>query len=313
MPCLTTSIYRALAHFPPFAAEELVQCFNQSAPAEGSRSGNKKKISLLKRAGIPGEEMDIAICRPLQRSFSTEALCARILERHREVIRVQKTELAIANLGRIIVATLKLSNKKGFHATSLRDLARASGLSMGGLYTYFPNKPMLLSMILGEVVTTTLEVLREPPDNVLGDAAAHLNWVVETHIRLTEAMRPWFVFAFMEAKSFPSAERQMAVDAEAAIEKIVADVLAAGVTSGAFMIPDVTLTASLIKPLLQDWYVKHAKYRKRGIPIETFIEGVKAFIGEALSARVRADRVRIRRGVEAVSIGTLVTTGETLA
>jgi AcrR family transcriptional regulator len=257
--------------------------------------------------------MDIAICRQLPRSFSTEALCARILERHREAIRVQKTELAIANLGRIIVATLKLSNKKGFHATSLRDLARASGLSMGGLYTYFPNKPMLLSMILGEVVTTTLEVLREPPDNVVGDAPAHLDWVLETHIRLTEAMRPWFVFAFMEAKSFPSAERQMAVDAEVAIEKIVADVLAAGVTSGAFVIPDVTLTASLIKPLLQDWYVKRAKYRKRGIPIETFIEGVKAFIGAALCARARTDEVRSRRGVETLSVGGLVTVKETLA
>ncbi len=226
---------------------------------------------------------------------------------------MQKTELAIANLGRIIVATLKLSNKKGFHATSLRDLAQASGLSMGGLYTYFPNKPMLLSMILGEVVTTTLEVLREPPDNVVGDASAHLDWVLETHIRLTEAMRPWFVFAFMEAKSFPSAERQMAVDAEVAIEKIVADVLAAGVTSGAFVIPDVTLTASLIKPLLQDWYVKRAKYRKRGIPIETFIESVKAFIGAALGVRARTDGTRIRRGAETLSMGALATVKETLA
>ena len=105
----------------------------------------------------------------------------------------------------------------------------------------------------------------------------------------------------------------MAVDAEVAIEKIVADVLAAGVTSGAFVIPDVTLTASLIKPLLQDWYVKRAKYRKRGIPIETFIEGVKAFIGTALCVRAHTDGVRIRREVETVSMGALATTGEPLA
>src|ERR1035441_5943861 len=47
-------IYRALAHFFPFATEELVQCFNQSAPAERSWSGNKKKISLVRRADILG-------------------------------------------------------------------------------------------------------------------------------------------------------------------------------------------------------------------------------------------------------------------
>ena len=73
------------------------------------------------------------------------------------------------------------------------------------------------------------------------------------------------------------------------------------------------LTASLIKPLLQDWYVKRAKYRKRGIPIETFIESVKAFIGAALGVRARTDGTRIRRGAETLSMGALATVKETLA
>lgn len=232
--------------------------------------------------------MNLARQRPLAGAVSTEALCARILERHRDAMRVQKTPAAVANLARIISATLKLSNKQGFHATSLRELAKASGLSMGGLYTYFANKPMLLSMILGEVEATATEVLCTPPVEVEGDAAAHLDWVVETHIRLSEAMQPWFVFAFMEAKSFPQAERRHAMDMEMTTEKIFADVLSQGVASGAFTISDVTLTASLIKPLLQDWYVKRAKYRRRGTSIETYIEGVRAFIGAALRARPAA-------------------------
>jgi len=222
--------------------------------------------------------------KPAASAFSTEALCARILERHRDAVRVQKSRVAVANLARIIDATLKLGNKQGFHATSLRELAQASGLSMGGLYTYFANKPMLLSMILGEVAATVTEVLRAPPDEVAGDARAHLDWIVATHIRMTEVMHPWFVFAFMEAKSFPPAERQMAVDSEVATEQIIADVLTTGVASGVFAIAEVGLTASLIKPLLQDWYVKRAKYRKRGTSIETYIDAVKAFIGGALSA-----------------------------
>jgi len=223
--------------------------------------------------------------RPWATAFSTEALCARILERHRDAIRVQKTPTAVANLARIISATLKLSNKQGFHATSLRELAKASGLSMGGLYTYFANKPMLLSMILGEVEATVTEVLRAPPAEVASDAAAHLDWVVATHIRLSDAMQPWFVFAFMEAKSFPPAERQHAVEMEVRTEKIFADVLSQGVASGVFAISDVTLTASLIKPLLQDWYVKRAKYRRRGTSIETYVAAVTAFVGAAVNGK----------------------------
>ncbi len=212
----------------------------------------------------------------------------RILERHRDSIRVQKPQLAVANLVRIISATLTLSNKQGFHATTLRQLAEASGLSMGGLYTYIDSKPMLLSMILGEVAATATEILTTPPDDVKKDAHKHLDWIIATHIRMSEAMQPWFVFAFMEAKSFPPAERQRAVDMEATTEKIIADVLRQGAASGAFAIDQVRLTASLIKPLLQDWYVKRAKYRKRGTSIDDYIDVVGSFVGTALSSRGRS-------------------------
>lgn len=228
--------------------------------------------------------MHLARQRPLAGAFSTEALCSRILDRHRDAMRVQKSPMAVANLARIIDATLKLANKQGFDATSLRELAKASGLSMGGLYTYFGSKPMLLSMILREVEATATEILTTPPPEVAADASAHLEWVVATHIRLTEAMQPWFVFVYMEAKSFPPAERQLAIEMETTTEKIIADVLKQGMASGAFAVDDVTLTSSLIKPLLQDWYVKRAKYRRRGTSIDTYIAAVTGFIAKALSA-----------------------------
>ncbi|KWV47800.1 transcriptional regulator [Bradyrhizobium macuxiense] len=216
-----------------------------------------------------------------------DVLCARILERHRDSIKVQKPHLAVPNLARIIGATLTLSNKHGFHATTLRQLAEASGLSMGGLYTYFDSKPTLLSMILGEVAATATEVLTSPPDDVKQDARRHLDWIIATHVRMSEAMQPWFVFAFMEAKSFPPAERQRAVDMEVMTEKIIADVLKQGVASGLFTVEQVTLTASLIKPLLQDWYVKRAKYRRRGTSIDGYIDAVGTFVGAALSNKSR--------------------------
>lgn len=226
--------------------------------------------------------MNFAKHRQWSVAFSTEALCARILERHRDSVRVQKPHVAVANLARIIEATLKLSNRQGFHATSLRDLAQASGLSMGGLYSYFDNKTTLLSMILGEVSTTVNEVLGAVPEEIVEDPKTHLQWLIETHIRLTEAMQPWFVFAYMEAKSFPATERRMAIDSEAATEEIFAAVLRRGVESGIFEVADIELAASLIKPLLQDWYVKRAKYRRRGVTLEQYLTAVSHFVEAAV-------------------------------
>ncbi|HEY4191941.1 MAG TPA: TetR/AcrR family transcriptional regulator, partial [Mesorhizobium sp.] len=222
-----------------------------------------------------------------ERSFealSTEAACARILERNRDAISVQKQHLAVANLARIIEATLKLSNKQGFHAMTLRELARESGLSMGGLYSYISHKEALLSMILREVSATVNDALSAPPAALRGNPAALTRWLIETHIRLTEAMQPWFVFAFMEAKSFPAPARKMAVDSERATEAIFEAAIRSGIDAGLFQVQDPELAASLIKPLIQDWYVKRSKYRKRGVSIERYIETVTVFVEAALQA-----------------------------
>jgi AcrR family transcriptional regulator len=215
--------------------------------------------------------------------FSSEVLCARMLERHRATIRVQKTHVAVKKLTLIVEAVLELSNKRGFHATSLRDLSKAAGVSMGSLYSYFDSKTTLLTMILEEVSAAVTDVLANPPGDLLDKPVAHLQWLIDTHVRLTEKMQRWFVFAFMEAKSFPLPARRMATDSEAATEQLFTAVLKKGIAQGCFNIDDPSLTAALIKPLLQDWYVKRGKYRRRGISIETYIQTVSRFVELAVA------------------------------
>lgn len=221
----------------------------------------------------------------MQQDYSTEAICERLLQRHRGTVSVQKPHLAVANLSRIILSTLKLSNRQGFHAMSLRELATTAGLSMGGMYSYFDNKQTLLLMILDAVSSSALDVLGQPPEDVAADPARHLDWLIVTHIQLTEIMQPWFVFVFMEAKAFPEPAKRIAIESEAATEAIFANVLHRGVAAGAFAIDDVPLTAAIIKPLLQDWYVKRAKYRKAGVNSAQYAERVTSFIRAAIAAQ----------------------------
>ncbi len=228
----------------------------------------------------PSSEID-----RIETDYSLDALCARILAKHRAQIRTRKPHLAIANLALIVDATIKLSNRQGFHATSLRDLAKATGISMGGLYSYFDTKDTLLMMILGEVASAASDVLGGASAETVADPREHLRWLIRAHIRLTERMLPWFVFAFMEAKAFPAAGKAAAVESELAVEKIFADVVARGVAQGVFRACDPLMSAALIKPLLQEWYVKRAKYRRRGVDWQRYAESVTNFVEGTLSRR----------------------------
>lgn len=222
------------------------------------------------------------------RKYSMEERCARILERHRDRIKVRKQHLVVANLSRIVSSFLRLSNRKGFHATSLRELAQESGLSMGGLYTYFDSKETLLVMVLDEVASSVREMLDEVPPAIAGDPHAHLMWIIDAHIRLTEAMQPWFVFAFMEAKAFPTGAKRAAVDSELVAERALMQAIERGIAGGLFAIEAPQLLASLVKPLLQDWYVKRSKYRKRNVDVATYIAMVQSMVTRTLAAPAAA-------------------------
>ena len=212
------------------------------------------------------------------KGHTRDDLCRSMLERHADVISVQKPDVALKKLKIIISAALKLSNRKGFQAMSLRDLSKESGVSMGGLYAYFDSKTTLLNMILTEVLDAVGRVLANPPPEVAQDPITHLKWLIEAHIRLTEDMLPWFSFAFMEAKNFPAKERDMAVDSEEMTESFFADVTARAIAEGRFRQDVTPLLPTMIKPLLQDWYVKRAKYRRRGVTVEDYIQAVQEMV-----------------------------------
>jgi AcrR family transcriptional regulator len=217
--------------------------------------------------------------------FSPEAICRRMLERHRDTIRTQKPHVAVEKLVRIVRATLTLSNRSGFHSMSLRDLATTSELSMGALYTYFDSKDTLLMMILDEVWASISATLGSSPDSLAEDPVQRLRWLLETHVYLTETMQPWFLFAYMEAKAFPKKGLEKARRSELATEALIAEVLADGVRRGHFSVVNLELTASLIKPLLQDWYVKRSKYRRRGVLPEQYVQAVTSFVESAILLR----------------------------
>ena len=215
--------------------------------------------------------------------LSPEALARRMLERHRAAIRVKKPGVAVPRLAQIAQVTLTLANKSGFHSMSLRDLSEGTGLSMGALYAYFSSKETLLSMILDTVAEVVEEVLGHPPEG-LADPRARLAWLIGAHVALTEAMLDWFTFVYMEAKAFPPQARARAVASEARTEALFAGVIEEGRAGGVFQVDDVAMAAALIKPMVQDWYVKRAKYRRRGISPERFASSLSAFAQRALGA-----------------------------
>ena len=212
-----------------------------------------------------------------QIKISRQDICREVFAQNRNSIRVKKEDTVVKNLERIFSATLKISNKKGFQAMSMRDLGRETHLSMGALYSYFSSKEDLLAMLQHQRRTITGRILKERIEQE-SEPIAKLHAAILTHLYLSEAMQPWFYFSYMEAKNLSQKEQALAVASERFTEKVIADILEGGKSDGIFYLDDCQLTASVVKAMLQDWYLKRSKYVRRSISVDRYAQFVLGFI-----------------------------------
>ncbi len=192
---------------------------------------------------------------------------------NQETMRIKKEKTAVDNLEKIISAVFSISSKKGFHSMTMRDLSQKSGISLGALYPYFESKDQLLAIILEQgrsMICGTLEMFSREHAHPL----EKLKVTIKAHIFLSELLRPWFYFAFMEARNLKSAEFEAVKAVEEHTQKILCDILDHGETEGVFRPGNHELTASMIKALQQEWYLKRWKYTKQQISVDQYAEQV---------------------------------------
>lgn len=69
-------------------------------------------------------------------------------------------------LAEILAHATEVFCKKGYEGASMRDLSRASGMSLAGLYYYFESKERLLYLIQKHTFTTIVQRLRSRLEDV---------------------------------------------------------------------------------------------------------------------------------------------------
>ena len=216
-------------------------------------------------------------------TISKKDIYQETIAENRETMRVKKEKTVVKNLEKIFGAVLKISNRKGFKAMSMRDLSRESGLSMGALYTYFSSKDELLEMLQNQRRSISERILRERVAEET-TTKGKLKAAIFTHLYLSEAMQPWYYFSFMEAKNLNRVERDKAVASDLALEKIFENIIVQGQKEGIFRDCDSLTAASVLQGMLQDWYLKRSKYAKRDISVDQYAETINELLMKFLDA-----------------------------
>lgn len=95
----------------------------------------------------------------------------------------------------LLDAAARLFCDRGFHATSMRDIAKAVDMLSGSIYYHFNSKQEMLLAVyaegarrIGELVDAAVERETDPWDRLEAASAAHLNALSVTHRDYAQVM-----------------------------------------------------------------------------------------------------------------------------
>jgi len=166
----------------------------------------------------------------------------------------------ITSRERLLQAAVEAFAEKGFTATTTRDIATRAGMSPAAVYVHHDTKESLLFTVSVEGHQAALAVIRTAAA-IEGDHAARLRQMVREFSTWHAVNSRVGRIVQYEFDALTPEHRAEIADYRRQIERVMRDVLSAGVADGAFDVVDVPGTARAILSLSIDlvrWFSPRA-------------------------------------------------------
>lgn len=154
----------------------------------------------------------------------------------------------------IVNAAVELFVKKGFHKTTVREIARKFGMSVGTLYEYIRTKEDILFLVC-DYIHSSVGTRVKPSLSITGNAREKLVNAIRSYYKIIDEMQDYIIFLYQETKSLPPAARKYIFESEREMTAIFEEIISGGVKDGTFNVGknDVKLIANEIMVSGQMW------------------------------------------------------------
>jgi len=193
-----------------------------------------------------------------------------LFELNHQKLNLKNQNIATKKFQTIIECVFKLSQSKGFQAMTLRDLSHETDISMGGLYKYFTHKSQIAEMIHTAMVHMAETCLKiSGPEQ--GDPIFELNELLAKHVYLSERLKTWFYYVFMEAKSLEKPLIETIIASEQYMENAIYQYIKYAIEKNMCTCTNPEFVSAMLKVMLQEWYLKPWKYQQKNINADQYV------------------------------------------
>lgn len=156
----------------------------------------------------------------------------------------------------VVEAAVTLFSRKGYHGTTVRDIAVESGMLSGSLYAHISSKEDLLFEIViraADQFMGAVQPIAEGP----GTAAEKLRRAMSAHLQVIAGSLDGATVFMHEWKALSEERRQIVSERRTAYEQLFASIIRQGIHSGEFRPVDEKFARLLVLSAvnwLYEWY-----------------------------------------------------------
>jgi len=135
----------------------------------------------------------------------------------------------------LVNAAVKLFVKKGFHKTTVREIAKEFGMSMGALYDYIRTKEDILFLVCDHIFKSVSDKLQVSAGGKEG-AKEKLKNAIRDYFIIIDSIQDYTLLLYQETKSLNRKDRNYVLSAEMELTKIFENIIAQGIKEKTFNI-----------------------------------------------------------------------------
>lgn len=190
---------------------------------------------------------------------------------------VTDEKLVMKRREQIVAAAIELFSHQGYYRTSIQDIARKAGVSIGLIYQYAQTKEDVLLLSLMSVLES---YKAEIPQAVkAGEKPLEALWsTLATYCHIIDRRRSAAVLTYRSTKSLPAAQREIIKKLEIETNEFVAARLRDCIAAGLFRPVKVELVSYQLVVYSHTWALKYWRLSQLVTIDEYIAEGFDFFV-----------------------------------
>jgi AcrR family transcriptional regulator len=191
--------------------------------------------------------------------------------------------LVEARRHQIIQAVLHLFAARGIQKTGIREIARASGMTIGNLYHYVGTREDIIYLAFNYGIDRARKLIKEINDSCETlEPREALKTAIDSYIRYHHANWEGTVFLYKEMGSFSPSLRLPVIEVNSHMHDVFIRVIRKGCKSGVFKATDTDLVAGTIVSMGDMWALKRW-YFKKNYTLDKYIDSFTEMVLSLIS------------------------------